>query len=380
MNGKSKQTLLSEKPYGFVPVIPLRPQDRLPVATVGHNVFRNDCISGCLAMRVVAETPLHMGTGRLGWGGGDVVRMLSRRNQVPVIPGSGLKGVVRSIAESVSRSCGPTLPDGRRDCTRLYGRGLPRENLVPCTKEAACVICRLFGFVTHRRTSGRADADSFRSRVVFGEFRPENGMPKIEYIPIPALFSPFRDYPRGACGNERLYYCALHETGNCAGGDKCQVCGKGDFFSARKGTSPATRPIRFRGRKLYYHGEVEQGQQLHEVLPAGTALTGRVTFENLHFDELALLAFAMGLDGSFKLKLGYGKPAYLGTVRTELIGFRPLQRPYAPGGRDLDIAGLAADYAENDGTLKAQKEHLRAILSGSRKGPAWRRVDNVKTY
>ena len=52
-----------------------------------------------------------------------------------------------------------------------------------------------------------------------------------------------------------------------------------------------------------------------EVIPTGARVGGQVDFENLTRAELGLLCLGLGLDGSFALKVGGGKPLGLGSLR-----------------------------------------------------------------
>jgi len=74
----------------------------------------------------------------------------------------------------------------------------------------------------------------------------------------------------------------------------------------------------FRGRKFYYHAleiPVAEGEgDQCEVIPPGATLGGSLSFANLDAANLGVLLFALGLDGSFRLKLGGGKPLAFGSI------------------------------------------------------------------
>lgn len=69
-------------------------------------------------------------------------------------------------------------------------------------------------------------------------------------------------------------------------------------------------------RKFYKHGirQDDSNNEPIEAIPQGKRLAGHLDFEDLSGEELGALFFALGLDGSFCLKLGGGKPACLGAV------------------------------------------------------------------
>lgn len=73
------------------------------------------------------------------------------REQTAVIPGSSLRGMVRNVAEMLGAGC-----------QRLYGTS-DNSLLKECTKDAACVVCRVFGFVQG------APQYCWRSKVLFSD-------------------------------------------------------------------------------------------------------------------------------------------------------------------------------------------------------------------
>lgn len=118
------------------------------------------------------------GTGQLSLireGSGEVVaQQVARAAGTPVIPGSGIKGAIRTIFELLSFSCNP------------FG---PRS--AACDKRNCCEACSLFGLMSW---SGRA---SFGDAVPSS---PGSVRVKVERVPIPWL-------PRGekTRGEFRLY-------------------------------------------------------------------------------------------------------------------------------------------------------------------------------
>lgn len=354
--------MLRNKPYVFVPLLAVRPEDRRKI--VPHNQI--DCcrLTGRLVLELEVLTPLHISSGSYRLIGGQLVRAFLRRGETPVIPGSSLKGVVRSLAEAASRSCLPQPPG--KNCPRLQG-AFPRGIRTPCTEGAACIACRLFGFVQGKK--------GYRGRVVFGEFTPCREV-ELAVAKLPALEQPFKDYPRKledrGCGNERLYYCRFYEVVPCGGPAHCPDCTKDEWLKWQESFKGQLSSPAFRGRKFYLQGDPQAGDQPCEVVRRGSRFQGEVTFQNLDREELGLLCFALGLDGEIRLGLGYGKPAYMGTVQVHLQEARWYARGYlelaAPG---LDLVELARDYGRDDPEIAANVRLLREILSGRRCGRAW---------
>jgi CRISPR-associated protein Csm3 len=91
--------------------------------------------------KLVNKTPIRVGSGRITerWAAGDItpLRIKLEGKDVPYIPGSSLKGVLRSMAESIARAKGIQIHDP--------------WDLESAEKEAEkgefCVICGTFGSI-----------------------------------------------------------------------------------------------------------------------------------------------------------------------------------------------------------------------------------------
>jgi hypothetical protein len=309
---------MAPKPYDFVPIVkPVKGK------TVGHErILGEEYASGRLAYELRALTPVFVASGAYALGedvrhpDAPLVRACYRVDDVPAIPGSSLKGVVRSIAEAVSSSCVTV--------TRLDRRLVPYqpERRDECQPEEACPACSIFGRL------GRM------SKVFFDDALLVSG--RTALYRLPALYAPRAHQAR-----------ATYQAGD----------GK------------------FKGRKFYFHGRPrpDPEQPPVEVIAPGSAVRGGVSFENLSHAELGLLCFALGLDGSFALKLGGGKPACLGSLqinplRVELLGGDHFLQP-EPSLKVLEGDGMLAYVREQMQAavrgrmiLKGQVEKLRQIL------------------
>lgn len=307
---------LREKPYEFVPWI--RTCERKESSS--HASAEAGTYSGKLLLKLTVESPLHIGSGQQEVDDyGNIIKLQTRRNGIPVIPGSSLKGAVRSVAEAVSHSCAVKPPD------KMLKKCLPPENREPCTniEDGLCITCSMFG------TQG------YRGKIDFGEFLQEQRRTKKERLP--QLESPFQDTSEFG-GNERLYYCKA--CGNdCQDGwqDECQDCTSGDA-AVRIRSAGDGRNIEFRGRKFYStdrenaENEGNRKEITYEMLNVGNVLSGEILFQNLREEEGRLLAYALNLAGSFTMKLGYGKPLGYGKVRMELTGVEDFGDRYSSCG------------------------------------------------
>jgi CRISPR/Cas system CSM-associated protein Csm3 (group 7 of RAMP superfamily) len=89
------------KPYDFVPFAPQVERK----APVGHHRYLH--LSGTLRARLIARSPVHVASGLLTQSRDPrypLIKAHFRANGTPVIPGTSLKGCMRSIVEAISPS------------------------------------------------------------------------------------------------------------------------------------------------------------------------------------------------------------------------------------------------------------------------------------
>ena len=283
------------KPFEFVPF----PTKSSRQATKGHDIYHAQDFSGKFSYRLVALTPIHIASGTyalspeevaLGYEG--IVRDCYRVGDRPAIPGSSLKGMVRAIVEAVSASCVMV--------TKVETDQLPGgEKLTRgCQPDRACPACSMFGRLNRL------------GKVSFSDALLEPGQ-RTEPYHLPSLHRPHPDSP--------VY---LDETKH------------------------------YKGRKFYYHGQPGQslGQPIVEVIPKKGELKGDFEFINLTVNELGLLFFALGLDNTFRPKLGGGKSVCLGSIR-----IIPLELVF----RDKEDW---IDYEGNKGERYKEEKSLQGLI------------------
>lgn len=281
-------------PYDFVRFGP--PAPRQPA--VGHDRFKG--YSGILYCRLTALTDLFIPQtqeevtkverGRREEEHQELT-MMRGLNRMPLLPGSSLKGVLRSVAEAISGSC-LTLPPPRQGQVEYRGRP-PVMYEVPgqfehCRRtDNLCPACRLFGVLS--------GGSSFLGKVGISDALAI-GEVKTERLIIEPLMEP---KPR-----HRAWY--------------------GD---------PQTRRQMF-GRKFYYHRpfgsrtttqKTKYNKTVEAVRP-GTVFEFRVDYTNLTDDELALLIFSLVLEPEMCHKIGMGKPIGLGSAKVQLIVWEQVDR------------------------------------------------------
>src|SRR5436305_1187459 len=123
------------KPYEFVPL----PEGRIPTsAPAGHHRYQPGSLTGTLTATIIARSPVHVASGLLEQTRDrqyPLVKGHFRTGGTPTIPGTSLKGCIRSIVEAISRSS--------VQITRA--RELPREYQPSRQIDQLDVAQRIFG-------------------------------------------------------------------------------------------------------------------------------------------------------------------------------------------------------------------------------------------
>ncbi|MBE3577766.1 MAG: hypothetical protein IMX00_08755 [Limnochordales bacterium] len=273
-----------QKPYDFVPWGVQEPH-RTPPTRDGHSVLAdgNGGRAGRVDFTIITKEVVHVGNGRYGfvtvnkdeWLVGMAVGARrwvivqgnsggeAREVSLPVIPGSTLKGVIRSVAEALSGSCAVALgPNTRPSAGRFR----------PCRRvDQLCPCCRLFGTTAY--------AGHFQVQDVTAADRSAMGVYR-----MPLLWK-----PGGGRGLPERYRAV--------------------------GTPGLV------GRKFYFHRRhAKGGSDPRLVIKPNVQLSGRILFDNVELAELGLLVAAMGCapGRSFPIKLGAGKPVGMGSVECRI--------------------------------------------------------------
>ena len=300
MARRSNRQQAAPKPYDFVPIAPLRPQDRCKPR--GHERYHPDTVSGMLDAELIVVTPLHVSSGRMRLREGRKIPLVRELARVyassedtrgrPCVPASTLKGVVRSVVEAVTRSC--------VRITRARDHELPQGAASCDKKERLCLACRMFG------------ALGFEGHVRFDDAVLRKG--KVRIARMPPLYRPR--------SKTRNYY---------AGGT-------------------------IKGRKFYKHGRtVTKAQTPVEILTPESQLTFSLRFDNLTEGEVGVLLTALGLGKPpLTLKLGGGKPVCYGSL---IVAQRSLK--VWPSPKQLYTA---YDVAPEAGDPDAYLREAKALL------------------
>ncbi|HBL25938.1 MAG TPA: hypothetical protein DD490_03785 [Acidobacteria bacterium] len=220
---------------------------------VRHDVWLRNRLTGILTLTLTTPPGQYVspGTGRLALTGEGptavVAQQAERAAGTPVLPGSGIKGAVRTHYEILSSSCDPFAWTDRS-----------RRHEERCTRRSCCEACSLFGVL------------GWTGRVSFGDAAPLGAgavQTRVEEVPTP--WGPHGDKTRG---DFRIY-------------DQAEsVQFEEDTRTWRKRPKDLTREV--------YTGAFET----------------RMTFWNTTAEELGRLLVAMGLGADeatrFDLRLG----------------------------------------------------------------------------
>ena len=166
--GERQHQQPAPKPFDFVP-LPRRVNRKSPT---GHERYHTEHFTGQIRGTIEALSPIHIGSGVIDIGRDvELIKTAVRTKDRVVIPGSSLKGVIRSVVEAISESCVcKASRDTRRDVPRDFRECHRRE------KEPLCVACRMFG------------AMGFQSNITIQDAPHIDG--EIVTKPVPELYRP----------------------------------------------------------------------------------------------------------------------------------------------------------------------------------------------
>ncbi len=263
---------LEPKPYELIPFPKQKPTLKHPV---GHDQYKRDHYHGSIFLTLKVKTAVHVSTGIVALGTDVkskvplIKTMTQGAEQRLTIAGSSLKGVVRSIYETITNSTLGAV-------TGRYKEKIPPDRR-PCSKKTElCPASLVFGALDWQGLIQFQDAIAEKAESVTGF--------------MPSLYRPRPDEYAGYLQNNRAV-----------------------------------------GRKFYYHAvkAVDGGQQGIPVQQAGTEymFTTEMQFKNLSEAELGAFLVALGQDEqhSFALKVGGGKPIGMGTMAVEIASIEVFQ-------------------------------------------------------
>ena len=150
---------------------------------IGHDRYDAAYKTGQIQGTIEALSLIHIGSGVIDLGQDEeLIKTAVRAGGNVVIPGSTLKGAIRSVVEAISESC---VCKVSRETRRVAARDF-RDFMECSRKERLCVACRMFG------------AMGFQSNIAIQDAPHIDG--EIVTKPVPELYSPrqqrqMRDIP-----------------------------------------------------------------------------------------------------------------------------------------------------------------------------------------
>jgi CRISPR/Cas system CSM-associated protein Csm3 (group 7 of RAMP superfamily) len=255
------------QPFELVSLPQHQPQRSMPT---GHDTYWG--LSGRIALKLHAKTNTIVASGVVAMGDDiskrykdiPLLKVAVQRDKTHIVPGSSLKGVVRSAYEAITSSClckvqkkhQRKIPQGYKECR------ICRQN------SELCPSCRLFG------------AMGYQGKISFYDSIPTQDSSDANFFPN--LFSPQT--------NKNKYY-------------------RQNVLAGRKFYYPTDRAAKsFNGGGIH----AQQAQQ-------GTVFETTIDFTNLDKAELGTLMIVLGRDSEhpIALKAGGGKPVGFGSLLPE---------------------------------------------------------------
>lgn len=202
--GDRREEQAVPKPFAYVPLSERVNRSR----PTGHDKYHSNHISGQIRGTIQALSPIHIGSGIIDIGDDvELIKTAMKTGDNIVIPGSSLKGAIRSVVEAISESCVSKVSyQVRRAMPRWFSECRQKDNL--------CVACRMFGAMGFQGNISIQDAPKTEGNIVTEH--------------VPELYAPGRGQRRMRDVLGRKFY--MH--GEVASGDTpVEACEKESTFS-----------------------------------------------------------------------------------------------------------------------------------------------------
>lgn len=280
-------------PYDFVPLdLSHPPERRKPVwhAELVHATSQK-VYSGHISVYMQAETPFFIRDADTSTQDSRVAGTHIRdKDGYYIIPGSSIKGLLRTVVETLCSGCVPVFR-----IPREYTHNPLPADFAPCTNNTKlCIACRLFGMMGRREDRRDRDGiDVFLGKVNIGyAYAFEESVALCEPIYTAVLDAP---KPR-----HRAFY--LDQQGRYIAGRKYYFHNDGELRIENRLLDIRNRPGEYRNQYI-------------QPLERETEFSARIDFTQLETDEFAALLLAITLLPDMRHKLGYGKPLGLGSMQ-----------------------------------------------------------------
>lgn len=275
-------------PYDFARIDWNRPPERRK--PVWHHQLlgqeTRQLYSGSIDVDVFAETPIFVSNPRsVPSDPKKPAQSMQNKRGEYIIPGSSLKGMLRTVVETLGNGC-LTLFDGDYERGKVnYRRDVPQPFLHCESNIHLCIACRTFGMLKERA------GGVFLGKVNIGDaVAYADSIYTYEPMYTAVLVEP---KPR----HEAFYLDESHRY----------IAGRKFYFH-----HPADlKPLSKNGLKLF---SGRPANRFIQPLDYDTRFHFRVDFTGLEEDEFSALLLAIALEEKMRHKIGYGKPLGLGSV------------------------------------------------------------------
>ncbi len=175
-----RNTINRSEPYFYVDLASKDKIESSRNSYITHDKFQK--LTGYIDLNIIVESEyLFIGSGLNDYNNSEVYNSYFKSQGEFIIPGSSIKGAVRSVAEAISDSCVSVTKYKERSWTQL-GR---------CSGARICPACRIFGTT---RVAGRINFSDARLKL-------NNKVEFTDYVRIKELYS-----PRGDRTSKRKFY------------------------------------------------------------------------------------------------------------------------------------------------------------------------------
>jgi CRISPR/Cas system CSM-associated protein Csm3 (group 7 of RAMP superfamily) len=346
-------------PYNFVPFPNGITRNKM---TNYHGRLNPSSISGYMECELETKTKICIkgSDGNPFWKDGEQ----------PIIPGSSIRGMIRTVCEVIGGGCGYKIekdygeikdckfpePDLDYDhnleaCNKVIETELkkyPPEQKAERIKQRfkVCPICSLFGFT--------ADEVVFASRINIHDTEPsKNKNVSKKKLDIKQLMGP---HPH----RRSFYFKSYNADKPTEGGE---YLGRKFYLHADP-------------RNIFAHIEEAKGVPI-TIVNEEAKFHFRVDFENLEESELDMFIFALVLEKDWCHKLGYGKPFGLGSIKISIISLQERNHDYYKDFSQCDFIDKTSDIQSHIDRFNDQLKNasfydgLKTLMAYNPNNPNW---------
>lgn len=344
-NRQNDGTVHNPVPFDFVPFSNESPL--LQNKDQWENINRGNLLSGHIKYEITVKTPLHIvGAQNKNPQQEIIFSSFLRRNSKPVIPGSGIKGMLRSFMEALTNSwVSQVTEEYRREKGRAYGfnaiakTGISKDVIGPTIPEKFHPMIKdgaidLTSFIFGAVIEGSSKDNAFPSRFIFEDiiidenFLDENEieLPDVPGEPFmggpkPRINNWWYFRPQGISKKEVRIGGSVHKNTDFMGNE---YWGRKFFYHQKpenvlKWYADNTKWPHLTQRKKGNNIIVLKNYRSYpvEIIKENSVMKGRIFFEKIPPTLLGLFILSL-CPKDMAHKLGYGQAFGLGSIQIQL--------------------------------------------------------------